>query len=73
MDAMAVSQRLELSWDDFAWIDQPTPTLSDVVKEPSANPVLTMVSEGRLISDRNFLPDQALHTVQMVYCVLSLV
>ena len=49
MDAMAVLQGLDITWGDFAWLDQPTPTLSDVVKEPSADQVLTMVSEGRLI------------------------
>ena len=53
MDAMAVLQGLDITWGDFAWLDQPTPTLSDVVKEPSADQVLTMVSEGRLISDRH--------------------
>ena len=51
MDLMAVSSLGELSWDDFAWLNQPAPTTPDVVNNPSADPVIAMVCEGGLVSD----------------------
>ena len=56
MDAVAVSQHVMLSWDDFLWLDQPTPTLPDVVKRPLVAPVLTAAPQGGLISDMVALP-----------------
>ena len=52
MDAMAVSEYVELAWDDFAWLDHPAPALSDAVTEGSVASVLTVTHKGPLDSDK---------------------
>ena len=52
MDSMAVSLRPQLDWDDFLWLDQPTPTHPDVVKEAPVPTVLTVGQKGALVSDK---------------------
>ena len=56
MDAMAVSEYVELAWDDFAWLDHPAPALSDAVTEGSVASVLTVTHKGPLDSDMVALP-----------------
>ena len=52
MEASAVPLRGPLSWDDFAWLDEPAPVPPDTVKEPPADPLLGAICKGELISDR---------------------
>ena len=52
MDNMAVSHRPELDWDDFLWLDQPTPTCPGVVNGALVATVLTVAQKGAPISDR---------------------
>ena len=51
MEASAVPLRGPLSWDDFAWLDEPAPVPPDTAKEPPADPLLSGICEGVLISD----------------------
>ena len=51
MDAMAVSLCVDLTWDDFLWLNQPTPTPPDVVKGPLVAPILTAAPQGGFNSD----------------------
>ena len=39
-----------LTIGDFAWLDEPAPTLPDVVKEPPVDQLLSRVDEGELSS-----------------------
>ena len=52
MEAIAVPLRGPLCWGDFAWLDEPAPVPPDTVKEPPADPLLSGICEGVLISDR---------------------
>ena len=54
MEAIAVPWRGPLCWGDFAWLDEPTPVPSDTVIEPPADPLLSAICKGALISDRSF-------------------
>ena len=51
MEASTVPLRGPLSWDDFAWLDEPAPVPPDIVKEPPADPLLGAICKGELISD----------------------
>ena len=51
MEVIAVPQRGPLVWDDFAWLNEPAPALPDAVTEPPADPLLSGICEGVLISD----------------------
>ena len=51
MEAIAVPLRGPLCWGDFAWLDEPAPVPPDTVKEPPADPLLSAICKGQLISD----------------------
>ena len=51
MEVIAVPQRGPLGWDDFTWLDEPPPVPPDTVIEPPADPLLSGICEGVLISD----------------------
>ena len=51
MAAMAVPSHAHLTWDDFAWLDEPDPAPPDAVIEAPADPLLSAICEGALSSD----------------------
>ena len=59
MEVIAVPQRGQLVWDDFTWLNDPAPVPTDTVIEPPADPLLSGICEGVLISDRAFVKSQS--------------
>ena len=51
MEVFAVPERGQLVWDDFTWLDEPAPVPPDTVTEPPADPLLSAICKGELISD----------------------
>ena len=51
MEVTAVPMCRPLVWGDFTWLDEPSPVPSDTVTEPPADPLLSGICEGALISD----------------------
>ena len=51
MEVTAVPIPRPLVWDDFTWLDEPTPVPPDTVTEPPADPLLSAICKGELISD----------------------